>query len=164
LLAPTALEETSAILDAYPKVGLVYTDYRLIDENGQDKGFGKTCLIPYSQNRLLIDFMIFHFRLLRRCVYEQVGGINESFKLAEDYDLCLRLSEITTIQHLRQPLYYHRRHPENVTKQRQEVVHWAYKASSQALKRRGLDKHYKLTLNNKSQFVLSTSAEKFRNM
>src|SRR2546430_2162792 len=33
-LAPTALEETSAVLDARPDVGLVYTDYLIMDETG----------------------------------------------------------------------------------------------------------------------------------
>lgn len=160
LLASTALRETAAILDANPKVGLVYTNYHLIDENGQDRGLGKTCHIPYSQDRLLIDFMTFHFRLLRRCVYEQVGGINESFKLAEDYDLCLKLSEVTAVQHLCQPLYYHRRHRGNLSKQRQEIIHWAYKASSQAVQRRGLDKHYQIILNNTGQFVLRRKTSK----
>lgn len=34
LLAPTALAETVRILDKYPKIGMVYTDYFLIDESG----------------------------------------------------------------------------------------------------------------------------------
>jgi glycosyltransferase involved in cell wall biosynthesis len=152
LLAPTALEETAAILDAYPDVGMVYTNYRVIDANGYDKGSGKLCQIPYSQERMLVDFMTFHFRLLRRCVYEQVGGINESFKRASDYDLCLRLSEVTTIYHLQKSLHYYRWHGGNMTNQK--TNYWAYKASSQAIKRRGLDKQYKLALNDKGQFVL----------
>lgn len=154
LLVPEALEKTAAILDTYAEIGLVYTDYQLIDENGQDGGLGNTCHTPYSKDRLLIDFMTFHFRLLRRSVYEQIGGINESFKQAEDYDLCLRLSEVTAVRHLCQSLYYHRRHPGNITRQRKELVYYAYKASSQALKRRGLCKHYKLTVNNMGKFVL----------
>lgn len=154
LLAPTALEETTAILNAHPEVGLVYTDYRVIDENGQDKGLGKRCHIPYSRDRLLVEFMTMHFRLMRRCVYDFVGGIDESFELSEDYDLCLKLSEVTAVQHLQTPLYYYRRHEGNISNQRQELTHWAYRACSQALNRRGLDKHYELSVNHMSQFVL----------
>jgi glycosyltransferase involved in cell wall biosynthesis len=153
-LAPTALEETAAILDAHPEVGMVYTDYRVIDENGQDRGLGRRCYIPYSQDRLLVDFMTFHFRLLRRCVYDQVGGIDESFERAEDYDLCLKLSEVTAVQHVQKPLYYYRRHAGNMTNQQLEQIKWSYKASLQALKRRGLDKHYQLDLQDVSKFVL----------
>jgi glycosyltransferase involved in cell wall biosynthesis len=153
-LAPTALEETAAILDAHPEVGLVYTDYQVIEENGQDTRLGRRCRIPYSKDRLLIDFMTFHFRLLRRCVYDQVGGIDESFERAEDYDLCLRLSEATGVYHVQKPLYYYRQHEGNITNQRLEIVQWAYRASSQALKRRGLDNRYQLDLQNMSKFIL----------
>ncbi len=142
LLAPTALEETAAILDAHPDVGMVYTYCRVIDDQGQDRGLGRDCRIPYSKDRLLIAFITSHFRLLRRCVYDQVGGIDESFELAEDYDLCLRLSEVTTVQHVQKPLYYHRRHEGNITNQRIEIAQWAHRAILQAVKRRGLDKHY----------------------
>lgn len=154
LLAATALEETAAILEAHPEVGLVYTDYRVIDENGQDKRLGTRCQIPYSKDRLLVEFMTMHFRLMRRCVYDFVGGIDESFELSEDYDLCLKLSEVTVVDHLQKPLYYYRRHEGNISNRRQEITHWAYRACSQALKRRGLDKHYELNVNHMSQFIL----------
>jgi glycosyltransferase involved in cell wall biosynthesis len=154
LLAPTALEETAAILDAHPEVGLVYTNYRVIDENGQDIRLGNRCQIPYSKDRLLVHFMTHHFRLLRRCVYDFVGGIDESFELSEDYDLCLRLSEITAVHHRRKVLYYYRRHAGNISNQRLEIIQWTHRAVSQALKRRGLDKRYEINMNNRSQFVL----------
>ncbi|MDM9385691.1 glycosyltransferase [Chlorogloeopsis sp. ULAP01] len=119
LLAPTALKETAAVLYARKEVGLVYTDYQVIDENHNLIGYGQRCRIPYSKERLLVDFMIFHFRrLLRRDVYEQVGGINEEFELAQDYELCLRLSEVTQIEHLAKPLYYYRYHRESMSHQK----------------------------------------------
>ena len=105
LLAPTAIAATAAILDTHPHGGLVYTNHILIDEHVQDQGLGRLCRLPYSQDRLLVDFMTFHFRLLRRSVYEQVGGIDPTFTTSEDYDLCLRRSEVTDIYHLPQPLY-----------------------------------------------------------
>ncbi|WP_265278363.1 hypothetical protein [Nostoc sp. KVJ3] len=83
ILAPTALEQTISILNNHPKVGLVYTDYQLMDEQGNLHGIGQRCQIPYSKERLLVDFMIFHFRLIRRTVYEQVGGIDPNFTYAK---------------------------------------------------------------------------------
>jgi glycosyltransferase involved in cell wall biosynthesis len=154
LLAPTALKETVAVLNAYPSVGLVYTNYQVIDAQNRDRGLGHRCQIPYSPKRLLLDFMTFHFRLMRRSIYEQAGGINPQFKRAEDYDLCLRLSEVTEVFHLQRSLYSYRRHSRNVTNQSLEMLYWAYQASLQALKRRGLNQQYKLTLNLKGEFVL----------
>jgi glycosyltransferase involved in cell wall biosynthesis len=73
LLAPTALEETVAILETNPQIGLVYSDYLVIDENGIQKGLGSRCQILYSKNRLLVNFMTFHFRLFQRTAFEQAG-------------------------------------------------------------------------------------------
>jgi len=153
-LDPTALAETTAVLDAQPNIGLVYTDYQIIDETGNVKGVGTRCQIPYSKERLLVDFMTFHFRLIRRSVYDRVRGINSSFERAEDYDLCLRISEVTEIQHIKRFLYCYRQHADNVTKNQLEQIRWAYKASTEALQRRGLNDRYKIDLEIASKFVL----------
>jgi GT2 family glycosyltransferase len=121
---------------------------------GNIKGIGTRCQTPYSKDRLLVDFMTFHFRLIRRSVYDQVGGINENFKRAEDYDLCLRISEVTEVQHIKRPLYYYRQHADNVTKNQLEQIQWAYEATTEALKRRGLDDRYRIDLEIASKFIL----------
>jgi filamentous hemagglutinin family protein len=139
LLAPTALEETAAVLRAHPEAGWVYTDYLDIDADGQITGYGDRCRIPYSSQRLLVDFMTFHFRLIRREVFEQIGGIDESFEYAYDYDLCLRLAEATPVRRLQKPLYFYRNHPENWSFQsREQHVLWSQIAIANALQRRGL--------------------------
>ena len=155
LLSPTALEETVAVLDEHPSVGMVYTDYQLIDAAGRIKGRGRRCRIPYNKDRLLLDFMTFHFRLMRRSVLEQVGGINENFRCAEDYDLCLRLSEITEIRHIQKPLYQYRVHPRSISHEmRLEQVHWSREAISNALKRRGLADRFEVDLQIRERFSL----------
>lgn len=155
LLAPTALEETANILDKFPKVGMVYTDYLDIDDSGNVKGDGQLCRIPYSKDRLLVDFMTFHFRLIRRCVFDQVGGIDESIKYAEDYDLCLRLSEVTKVGHLKKPLYYYRNHQSNISKlKRREQIQDARKAIARALVRRGLANRFTVEVQPQGCFFL----------
>ncbi|GAQ00080.1 glycosyltransferase family 2 protein [Leptolyngbya sp. NIES-2104] len=146
LLAPTALAETVAALDAHPDIGLVYTNHLLIDEQGNDRGLGRQCRIPYSKDRLLVDFMVFHFRLIRRSCYEEVGGIDPTISCAEDYDLCLKLSEVTEIHHLPKPLYRYRRHDHNVTNNQVEVIRSAQQAIQNALERRGLNQAYELKI------------------
>ncbi|HEY9804209.1 MAG TPA: CHAT domain-containing protein [Leptolyngbyaceae cyanobacterium] len=140
ILAPTALAETVAVLNRYPEVGLVYTDYLDINADGQVLGYGHRCRIPYSPQRLLVDFMTFHFRLLRRSVYEQVGGVHISASdYVEDYDICLRLSEVTQVRRVPKPLYFYRIHNQSVSVvQRQAQILWAQKAVAKALQRRGL--------------------------
>jgi glycosyltransferase involved in cell wall biosynthesis len=147
LLAPTALEETMAILDAQPEVGMVYTDYLDIDAHGAVRGYGQRCHIPYSQEGLLLNFMTFHFRLIRRTVLEQVGDFDTSFACAQDYDLCLRLAEVTEVRHLAKPLYYYRVHPDGISQGRaMEQIRCSYKAIRAALQRRGLAAFLELKL------------------
>ncbi|MBW4470155.1 MAG: CHAT domain-containing protein [Stenomitos rutilans HA7619-LM2] len=144
-LAPNALEDTIPILRQQPAVGMVYTDYWDVDSDDRMLGYGQRCQIPYSKERLLLDFMTFHFRLLRRSVFEAVGGIDESLDYVEDYDLCLRLSEVTEVRHLEQPLYYYRHHEGNASQQwRLEQVLRSQTVIQRALQRRGLDRQFEL--------------------
>ncbi len=154
-LAPTALEETAAVLNRNTEVGLVYTDYIVVDEESRIKGEGRRCRIPYSKDRLLVDFMVFHFRLIRRAVYEQVGGIDESFESVEDYDLCLRLSEVGEIKHVKRPLYYYREHNNSLSHHKQiDQILLAKKAISHALERRGLSDRFEVKLQLAGKFFL----------
>ncbi|BBO66326.1 hypothetical protein DSCA_02560 [Desulfosarcina alkanivorans] len=155
LLSPTALEETVAVLDGDTSVGMVYTAYQLIDTVGRVKGHGRRCRIPYSKDRLLLDFMTFHFRLIRRSVFEQAGGIDPDFRCAEDYDLCMRLSEVTEIRHIQKPLYQYRVHPRSISHEmRLEQVHWSREAIANTLKRRGLADRFEVDLQIRERFSL----------
>ncbi|NEU82644.1 CHAT domain-containing protein [Nostoc sp. UIC 10630] len=140
ILAPTALAQTATVLNHHPETGFVYTDYLNIDEKSQVIGYGHRCDIPYSPEGLLVNFMTFHFRLMRRSVYDRVGGVNASFtSSAYDYDLCLRLSEVTQVRRVKQPLYFYRNHSQSISvTRRTEQILWSQKAIAQALWRRGL--------------------------
>ncbi|HEY9645028.1 MAG TPA: glycosyltransferase, partial [Chroococcidiopsis sp.] len=146
-LAPTALAETMAVLDAHPEVGLVYTDHVQIDQAGHVLGRGRNSQIPYSQAGMLVDFLTFHFRLLRRSLYDQVGGLDAVAGAADDYDLCLKLSEITQVHHLRQPLYHYRIHPHSLSQQDPMAqVQCSKQAIERALERRGLSDRLQVKL------------------
>ncbi len=146
-IAPETLEKTVTALDQHPQIGMVYTNHWIVDEHGKVLGLGARCQIPYSPNRLLIDFMTFHFRLIRREIYDLVGGIDLEFPQAQDYDTCLKISEVTTIAHLQQPLYYYRTHPDTISQaQRSKQVERSSTAIRNALVRRGLADRYCLNI------------------
>ncbi|PSF29078.1 filamentous hemagglutinin [Aphanothece hegewaldii CCALA 016] len=164
LLAPTTLAETAHLLDQQPEIGMVYTDYLVIDEKGTVLGLGKRCKIPYSSMGLLVDFMTFHFRLIRREVYELVGGVNPEFRAAQDYDLCLRLSEVTKIAHLKKPLYYYRTHQNNISHLLQlEQIQFTEMAIKMALQRRGLSEQLVLEVEVQAQYRLRPLTSAARN-
>jgi filamentous hemagglutinin family protein len=84
---------------------------------------------------------------MRRQVFEQVGGFDQACAYAEDYDLCLRLSEITQIRHINKPLYYYRSHQANITNQHQiRQAQDSCKAIGRALERRGIADHCQVTM------------------
>jgi glycosyltransferase involved in cell wall biosynthesis len=160
MLEPTALEETVAVLDSDPSIGVVYTDYRVIDANDAVKGYGRRCRIPYSKDRLLLDFMTFHFRLMRRSVYDQVGTIDDTLEPAEDYDLCLKLSEITEFKHLAKPLYRYRIHGQNLSQQQRiKQIECSKTAVSKALERRGLADRLELHVEIREKFILRSKRQ-----
>ncbi len=159
ILAPTALQQTVAILNNNTNIGLVYTNYFIIDATSRLLDIGTRCRIPYSKARLLVDFMTFHLRLIRRSAFEIAGGIDPFFEAAIDYDLCLRLSEITEIYHLPRPLYYYRVHSDSISQsQKQKQTYFAHIAVQRALQRQGLDERYEIIIGNNSQFVLQKKA------
>ena len=144
-LEARALELTVKVLDENAECGLVYTNYMEIDKNGRVLRPGKQCAIPYSKERILIDFMTFHFRLIRRSVYLLSGGFNAQFNSIEDYELCLRLSEITKVQKVEKLLYQYRIHPESSTRTGGlKMIHLCKEAIEETLKRRNLDKQYRV--------------------
>ncbi len=157
ILDENALKETAAILDARPEIGVVYTDYQVIDQKATVKGVGSRCKIPYSKDRLLTDFMTFHFRLMRRPLFDQVGQLDPAMATAEDYDLCLRLSEVTEFHHLAKPLYYYRVHQQAMSRAAQHgwnrSMHRPGRSATH-LTRRGLNKTHELDVEYRAQFRL----------
>ncbi len=148
LLESQAIELTTEALDKYPEWGMVYTNYIDIDANGKKMRPGRRCSIPYSKDRLLLDFMTFHFRLVRASVYNKIGGFNIQFDRLEDYDLCLRISEEkeTVIGKIHDYLYLYRLHPDSLKGTMSDIERFnlCKKAINQALERRGINKTHKL--------------------
>jgi GT2 family glycosyltransferase len=132
-----------------------------MDDAGRVGGPGNRTKIPYSRNRLLIDFMTFHFRLMRRDVFDRVGGIDESIPGAEDYDLCLRLSEQTEIRHLARPLYFYRVHDRSVSSERRLwQIMQSKEAIARALARRGMDGEFDIDVELVGRFRLRRKTQK----
>ena len=147
LLEPEAIELTVKALDEHSDWGMVYTNYRDIDEQGQLVRVGWRCSIPYSSHTLLTAFMTFHFRLIRKSIYQKVGGFDPDFDRIEDYELCMRLSETTEIGKVDEFLYQYRFHPDSLkSTARLEVILLAQKVSELALERRGLSNTYRLNV------------------
>lgn len=160
-LEPDALSSMLAFMHERPQLGMAYSQYLEIDEDGKLLGLGKHFLKPYSSHQLLVDFMTYHFRLIRADAYRAVGGIDAAMPVAPDYDLCLRLSERFDIGHLPKPLYrYRMRHDSISHGSRLRQVQATFDAAQRSLQRRGLQGQYALSLGVRARHVLRPKQQK----
>ena len=95
---------------------------------------------------LLVEFYSYHPRLIRRDALMRAGYYDTSFKLVSDYDLCLKLNEIGTIEYIDLPLYFYRVHEQSASQQNLNAVYdESLLAAQNALKRRKLEIEYEIT-------------------
>jgi len=159
LLEPQALSAMLAFMHATPALGMAYSQYVEIDEDGAVLGPGTRFRTPYSARRMLVEFMTYHFRLLRSEAYRAVGGYDATLDESADYDLCLRLSEHCAIAHLAQPLYRYRIRRDSVSaSQRLRQVRTAFDAAQRAVRRRGLDRDHAFSLGLRARHMLRPKA------
>lgn len=155
LLVQTALEETHAALQRDAGAGLVFTDHVLIDERSAVVPEPARPVRPFTPDRLLTEFVTFHFRLFRREVYDACGGIDPSLTAAPDYDFCLRAAEVCRFIHLPRVLYCYRAHAGSISvARRAEQIENSRRAVQAALVRRGLEGRFELVVGHDGVFSL----------
>ncbi|MBM3433003.1 MAG: glycosyltransferase family 2 protein [Bacteroidetes bacterium] len=111
--APEAIQTLFDALESDAAIGLVYTDYTLINESGNQVGskhFG-----DIRDSRVTWKGCGACF-LYRAEIHHQLKGYDPSAFLIEDYDFFLRASLITSFVYLpRTDLYFYRYHPGSLT-------------------------------------------------
>ena len=114
---PERLARQVAFLDAHPEVGVLGTGCREIGASGEvlrvyappadDAGI-RSALI--RRNPLVHSSIV-----MRRQAIEAAGGYDETLPVAQDYDLWLRLSRLTRLANLPEPLVLRRLAPDRVS-------------------------------------------------
>lgn len=92
-----------------PNVDYIYTDECKVDEDLEDKYFDFMFKPDWSP-RLLINHMYTgHFSVYRMSIIQKVKGFRSEYDFSQDYDLILRVSELTNnIVHIERVLYFWR--------------------------------------------------------
>ncbi len=92
LLLPGSLNYIANYFMQHPEVDVVYGHRILIDENDLEIG---RWILPSHSNAILswADYIPQETLFWRRSLWEKVGGIDESFKFAMDWDLILRFRD-----------------------------------------------------------------------
>jgi glycosyltransferase involved in cell wall biosynthesis len=135
---PGLLERLGDILDGHPNVGIAYCQSWVIDEKGERIGSGLDFLegekfARVDKTRWMQDYIAdgqeecgrylicqntipnASGALLRRSVYEAVGGLDVSLRLAADWLLFARMLARSDIAFVAEPLNSFRLHTQSVT-------------------------------------------------
>jgi len=108
-LSPFALYEVVRLLNEDPAIDFIYSDEDKLDLAG---GRSLPLFKPdWSPDLLLSVNYICHFSVLRRALVNELGGFRKGYDGAQDFELFLRASRITSrIVHIPRVLYHWREH------------------------------------------------------
>ena len=120
LAAPERLERQRAFLDAHPDVGLLGAGAREVDVSGRELGLVRPPEDDGAIRRALIrrNPFVHSSVIMRRAVVERAGGYAAGFAVAQDYDLWMRMSPLTRMANLSEPLVVRRLLPGRVSAER----------------------------------------------
>ena len=119
LFLPGKLTAQVEYLNSFPEVGLVYGMGEAVDGDG---GWlynihSPDHVEPNDANAVLLDcyFLLPQNALVRRSVYDQVGGFEESFRAAQDHDMLIRIAEKTRFGFIPTKVFQYRRHGDSIS-------------------------------------------------
>lgn len=156
---PLRFEKQIKYLRENPDVVCVGTQTRYIDERGVSM-FNRHLPTDHDDIErchlsLWGGFIMHPTAFMRYAALKRVGGYDERFPKAQDYDLWFRLSKVGRLANLSERLLYYRKHPEAITQSQAEVQsECVVKILKRELDARGideplsLDKAYLIDLNN----------------
>jgi len=107
---PTRLEKQIDVLENNLNIGLLGTSWFSIDTCGQKLNLSRVYSGPES-----VHFMCHGSVMIRKDYFDSVGGYRSIFKYAQDYDLWLRLREVSNVVNIVEPLYMLRVHSKSVS-------------------------------------------------
>lgn len=132
ILWPNALYEMVKVINADPKVDLIYTDEDKIEETGKIHSY------PFLKPDWSPEFLescnyITHFTCIRTSILRDIGGFRKGCEGAQDWDLFIRITEKTSkIVHIPKLLYSWRIH-ETSTAANTDAKPYVYEAQKKLL-------------------------------
>jgi glycosyltransferase involved in cell wall biosynthesis len=137
---PTKLEKQLVLLRDRPQVGVCFCRRSLIDEQGnplpgKDPPAPRGRVVPAM---FLRNFVCFSSVVVRRQVFDHVGGFDPEWDLAIDYDLWLRAARHTEFDSVDEELVLYRTGHGNLSKRLADRVATADAIMTRAVCRRGL--------------------------
>lgn len=105
------IKNSITYFEKYPEVGMVYTDYEVLENNNLRREFARS----FDYQLLKEDCLPNSNSLIRKSVFATVGMFNESIRGAEDYEMWIRIAQKYMIIHIPEALFLYRMHGQNFT-------------------------------------------------
>jgi GT2 family glycosyltransferase len=106
-LASNALYENAKLINTYPDADWIYSDENKIDE--KNNHFNYDFKPDWSPELLRAYMYTCHLSVYRTSLVRSIGGFRSAFDGAQDYDLALRMMDVTpNIYHIPKVLYHWR--------------------------------------------------------
>ncbi|MCD8091058.1 MAG: glycosyltransferase family 2 protein [Clostridiales bacterium] len=106
-LAPNALYEAALVINKHPDADLIYSDEDKTDE--KNRRFEPFFKPDFSPHTLLSLNYISHLGIYRLELIKSLGGFRSEYDGSQDYDLALRVADISNnIYHIPKVLYHWR--------------------------------------------------------
>jgi glycosyltransferase involved in cell wall biosynthesis len=106
-----------AFLEAHPEVGLLGTNYQLIDE--QDREQYSTEFLTHWADLKIAAFLSNQFGhgsvIFRKGIFDTIGRYDPTARYVEDFDLWVRFNRVCGIANLAEPLYLWRVNPNGIS-------------------------------------------------
>ncbi|MEK4239849.1 glycosyltransferase family 2 protein [Paenibacillus sp. FSL H7-0714] len=140
-LTADALYENVSLLNINPDADVIYSDEDKISTDGER--FSPYFKPDWSPDLLMSQMYICHLTLYRKILVDKLGGFRTGYEGSQDYDLMLRVSELTDeIYHIPKILYHWRTIPNSTASNTgsKNYTHIAgLKALESAVERRGIE-------------------------
>ncbi|PCJ61683.1 MAG: hypothetical protein COA65_01660 [Rhodospirillaceae bacterium] len=140
-IAPEALVTMAGVLDREPNIGLVFSDYYHVDEDGEL--MEQVRRHDFEEVGLLDQPAHGACTMIRKSCLDVIGGYDEAFTCQDGVDIWLRFIEHFEVRNINLPLFYYRQHGNNLTRNEGRLLKtrskiFAKRAQAQAKNRRVL--------------------------
>lgn len=116
---PNRLKDEVEFLDDNPSVGLVGSNYTIMDKSG--KKLVTTNVFTHPNDLKLCQITCNQYGhgsiMMRKTIANECNGYDKSVGYVEDYDLWTKISRVSDIANIEKPLYLYRRLDESITRQ-----------------------------------------------
>ena len=151
LLLPRAVEILLEEIQKDTRVGVVYGSFQKETPDGDflEDGYDWP---EYSREKLMLGCIVHHFRMFRARDWWRTDGFAVDMKNAVDYDMFLKMSEVTEMAHVKEWTYVYRIHDSStsISHSKKQIENHSI-AISRSLSRRGLDNRWEVTKKGKGE-------------